>query len=105
MVHWCKGQCGDKLLKPQAKDQASEQFVRVEWWAMLIRIYGGQIYEFIGQEEKLDCWRSRCAECGEQFEIKTGVAASLKAFAPNRRCPSHAKSGKRVAWLRVETVI
>ena len=43
-----------------------------------------------GETVPIILWRSRCAECGEPFECRTG----LKAQALNRRCEMHRRPGK-----------
>ncbi len=37
-------------------------------------------------------WRSHCADCGQPFEVTTGLAAK----AINRRCPAHHAPGRAV---------
>jgi hypothetical protein len=71
----------------------------------LIRTFDGQRYELIGDqpymrrdgtETTLSVWRSRCAQCGEPFEVRTPTASAK--FVPNRRCPKHKRPGARVRW-------
>jgi hypothetical protein len=59
--------------------------------------YRGQIYRRIavepyirddGSTTRLATWESRCAECGEVFEVVT-MARERKLRGPNRRCPQH----------------
>ncbi len=42
-------------------------------------------------------WRSKCLDCGSDFEIVTGRGKikNGELHWPNRRCPAHAKSGPR----------
>jgi hypothetical protein len=43
-----------------------------------------------GETVPIILWQSRCAECGQPFECRTG----LKARALNRRCEKHRRPGK-----------
>ncbi|MCR9069494.1 MAG: hypothetical protein NXH79_11680 [Rhodobacteraceae bacterium] len=43
-----------------------------------------------GETVPIILWQSRCAECGQPFECRTG----LKARALNRRCEEHRRPGK-----------
>jgi len=63
----------------------------------------GQRYELIackdhvrkdGQPTSLLVWHSHCAECGEPFEVVTGLVAR---GAINRRCATHHSPGRVVS--------
>ena len=71
----------------------------------MLRGYSGQVYEFVGREPYLTkdgreialyVWRSRCASCGEYFEVKTSTAAARTFANVNRRCEMHRKALRRV---------
>jgi hypothetical protein len=60
----------------------------------------GQRYELIarkphvrkdGQPTTLLIWRSHCSDCGEVFEVVTGLVANGYF---NRRCPDHHRPGR-----------
>jgi len=68
--------------------------------------YRGQLYRRIAVKPhvsagrsttQLATWESRCAECGEVFEVVT-TARERKLWGPNRRCPQHMRPGSRVRW-------
>jgi hypothetical protein len=67
------------------------------------KLFDGQLYELArtephtrrdGTKTELTVWRSRCAQCGEPFEVRT--PAKSKKFSPNRRCHKHKRPGARV---------
>lgn len=69
------------------------------------RLYQGQFYWLVGyrphvcrdgREIELEIWRSRCAECGEEFDFGWPIN-SKKPFGPSRRCAEHKAPGHRVA--------
>ena len=45
-----------------------------------------------GRLSAIITWRGHCADCGEPFELRTG----LKAQAINRRCETHHTPGRAV---------
>jgi hypothetical protein len=48
-----------------------------------------------GSTSALQVWRSRCADCGEPFEILSTVR-KRKLWYPNRRCKKHQQPGLAV---------
>ena len=67
--------------------------------------YKGQRYDQIdtvphirakdGSAMRLAVWRSRCATCGELFEIRTTTGRHNLRW-PTRRCEQHKRPGVRV---------
>lgn len=62
----------------------------------------GQRYELVAHEPHIRrdgfpttllVWRSHCCDCGEAFEVVTGLVANGYF---NRRCPDHHRSGRAV---------
>jgi hypothetical protein len=63
----------------------------------------GQEYRAVGEEPHtrqdgtattLVRWQSRCAECGQLFDVL--LAKTATRFNPNRRCQKHRKPGRPV---------
>lgn len=68
-----------------------------------LRILNGQIYTLLVRDREAAAWETRCAQCGRPF-LLFQKETTLDKWGPSRRCPEHAKKGRRLTRTCVEVV-